>query len=370
MGWKLGTILFGLATLVLLAREATRPGPLVSPDQSPAARTTGEPESVAPSIDDPIDAEESAPDAEPKMSSRKPSRSEPDPVWLTEGPRALVARLIPRLVDNVEYRVPWKALQKALEARREEVLPILSDWVGRLDEIARNGGYHKRLTSIYAALAGRDGVARLEALARGRRWTNYYIGALTTIRDPAAIEALRRIQETAPPNVGMFHLGDIAGQEAGLALIREWAVLPPTNQEHLRAAANRVLFYRSDADREAVWARATPDERVRLTRSLGRLGKNPIWPERARAAAVAGLRSTDAFIRLLSVRRIVGDPDAYDETAIEDMERVLAEGAATEATDGPEAAARKSFEELVGWRERRAKRTEAEKAYAAFVAGL
>jgi hypothetical protein len=366
MVWKLGTALFAVTTAALLARDLSRPEPDVEARSESGIVAEAEPGVEATVF--PTD-ERTPPDDAAEAEKPRPEET-PDPELLRIPARDLALRLVPRRVEGVEYRVAWKRLLRALEARRTEVLPILEEWIGRIDEIEKAGGYAQRLPSLYAQVAGRDGVARLEALASGRRWRNLYIGALCSIRDRAAVDALRRLQEAAPPNVGVFHLRDILKSEGGPELLREWAITPPEHQAHLREAARRALFTGSSEDRDWVWSRCAVEERMRLVGRLGRLRTEAPWQERIPHTVAAALDSGDSWARHLAVKHIVNDPEAFPPETVEAMERVLSRELAAEPGTELEIAMKKRYEALRGWRERREKRLAEEKAYAAFLESL
>jgi hypothetical protein len=321
MVWKLSTLVFAVATLVLVSRDLTEPDrPVAGAATERPARTVVEAPAPRPGDstvgEDGTCAEDGpAPDRTPSVETTSPH----------ETPLELASRVVPFGVSTTLGSSPSKRLMAALEARKEEVLPILEGWLDRMVEISRRGGHVRWLPGIYARLAGRDGIARLEALAAGRHWSGLHAEALARIDDPAATAALVRLQEVAPENSKVVHLAVMAGTESGRQLLREWARTPPESQGWAKVEAQRALLHRgTEGDREEIWRRASPDERLKSLRVVEWLGcRSDLWAGRYRATVVEGLSSDDTWSRLTAAQRIVRTPDAFDETTLAALDALI-----------------------------------------------
>lgn len=311
IGWKLSTFLLAGATLVLLGRDLRRQVPL-------APRAQPRPEPVIAALPTPQE------DGEPALPPPPP----PPPAELPAAANEFAYTL---LVWGPQRT--WEERIALLEPRRDEVVPVLEDWIARSEEICAAGASLRDALIAYARLKGKDAVPVLERLhAEGTRARNDTVEALTWVENPDATQAILRIQERAPPESIVISVSSLLGRtRAAEDVLRAWEAVPA-----FRRDARRAFFLMgSPEDRGRVWESADREERLAL------MLKTKAWDSRFRDPAVQLIRSNDPWERLAGLNVILTHPEMFESTTVADAARALA----SDAISGP-VDLRNSFERI------------------------
>jgi len=298
-GWKLSTFLFAGTTLFLLGRDLLR--------QEPAApRAQPPPEPVV-----------AAPPAAPEAAETSlPPPPEPPPSEMPEKADELAyAVLICGTSLSDQERLA------RLEPRRDEIVRVLEDWIAREKEIYAAGASLERAFIAYARLKGKEAVPTLENLAVEEEHRQAGIDAakaLTWVEDPAATQAILRLQARQPEEVALFSCFDLVGRtEAATNVARTWEATAA-----YRPYARCAFFLQgSPQDRERVWESADREERQALLRRIPARWDG--WNASILDAAAKLARSGDPMDRLAGINTIFRRPELFAPADIAAAEQAL-----------------------------------------------
>ena len=280
----------------------------------------------------------SGPEDEPaRKGSNSPSEDEP-PHDALEGARELAIRLLP-FAQRLRDPSSWQKAMALLRPRKNEVVPVLENWIRRREELERSGIDMSNIFVAYAKLAGPRAIPTLEKVLDMRTWPSSHHAALAlcSVDSPRAVEAvLDSLFPTPKPEPRGNRLGNSLrgphlpdmwwGAPAFRNLIRRWTTAPPADHSWLMKPARNIVFRHGTAeDRQAVWALLDKRERLRVLR-LSQVEK---WagherPEQLLAEVTQGLSDSDPWVRYLASKYVLDLAQHVDPTLVEKAERVMA----------------------------------------------
>jgi hypothetical protein len=305
-GWKLSTFFFAGATFFFLGLEVLRPEPA----------TVRAPPRVVTVVETPPERPAAAPLLPPFSPEPRPSAA----------PSAANELAYSSLILG-EPRQGWDQCIALLEPRRDDVLPVLEDWIARAEEIYAAGGSLNRALIAYAKLKGKEAVPALERLAVEQNHAGRDAAqALLWIEDPDATQAILRLQARQTPGTTVFSTFELMkATKAAADAVRAWESDPA-----LRAYARQALFVLgNDGESERVWQSADRGEQrvllrayryVRYTRPVGRA---------VAEAATQFLTSEDPQDREAALGVILRAPDAFPPATVAAADKTLSDLVAT-----------------------------------------
>lgn len=330
MIWKITTAVFVTTTLILLVREEGRTS--VSPAR-PESRLVPE----MPDRDPFPEAPPEEPGVERADTVDAEGDAEIDVPATAEDPWALARRLLIR--PNGEAARVSKSEWALLRARRDDVMPVLEDWIGRADDLRKAGIPPVTVLTAYARVGGAKAIPLLRNLLLAR--TPPVRGAWHALRElldePEAIEVLGRYQSSLDPGV-LAENPDFLWQasELGRALVLEWAASPPAGHPDLRKTCRETIFRRGSAgERERIWSTREGHEVAELWTEIDPRWPPP-WPGRLREETLSRLGAADSWTRFRGMRQVALHPDLFTAEIVTRVEDRLRRDLQVERPQGVE----------------------------------
>jgi len=333
MGYRVSTAVFALLFAFMVVKDLTRPEPESEPADGrgrvaagAGAKTLVTPaETPGDSVPEEIDPPSVAQDEPAREETDPPSREE-DPPDAPVDARELAIRLLP-FDRRTSHPSSWREAMALLGPRKNEVVPVLKDWIRRREELERSGIDMRNIFVAYAKLAGPRAVPILESILDGGTGQFHHAAlALCSIDDSRAVEIVRDYQVLRPRWAWEVDATDMWwGAPAFKDLIRGWMTAPPANHADLmKPARNTVFRYGTAEDRQAVWALLDRRERLRIlhrSQAEGWVGHDR--PERFLGDVTRGLSDPDPWVRYLAADCVLDLTRHLDPAVVDEAERVM-----------------------------------------------
>lgn len=253
--WKVATFVFGISLIVLATRQWQR-----STAQARAERH------------EPVESSERA-EVTAKVEPPAPTIEKADAVSVTlddlpHDPGEFILCLLDLHWGAGIHRIEDDLAFELLNARKEEVAPVLERWVRKLPDLADAGANTFQICRAYARVCGVNAIPLLEThvLTSDPEHEGHQAKiALMGIDDVAAAEAAQRIQSSAAPGKWIIHpIHLLNGSRAVRKVLPRWAQHGPPNDPALASEVRQELFFRgTDDEKRLVLPLADAAERDR-----------------------------------------------------------------------------------------------------------
>ncbi len=322
--WKLATALLAVISLVLLIREVSRPTPEGIAPASWQEPVGGDPADLPPDTDQTSADREGADTALDLLGEPGADHDEP-PLRTAEEAREFLLKWSARTpVGN--HPMGWLDALPELERDREQVLPILEDWLRRSEELHEAGIRLSYVILAYAELAGPDALPLLRTLYEGP-CRHTVPAALTRIDSEEAVALLSGMIDAAPTSSLVGPDVMMRGTPRCRDLVRTLAARPL--DPNINRGFRQALFkYGTEEDRDRLWNESPPGEPLRRLTTVIRPGWSEKWQERLRTAVLKATSSSNEWVRFWALGDLLNFPrwfgPEWEERAREAIEEELA----------------------------------------------